>query len=174
MDAIVEKIIKCLKDREKAKLCLSLQEPFSVTDKVFIRYQTIELKGVGVLFLSNLARLDSTDEQVAWFLTGLDYGCDFHLYLSFDAIALLPLALFGFPIRIFSKNGKRLVYFSNQVISFRQVALLSNQTLLIRQEGQILTALAQEVLEKNAVQQIERVAYVNGKSRRKYCFNTEK
>jgi microcompartment protein PduM len=156
MEELIQKILKCIELREQAKLHLSLQEPFTRTDKEFLRYKTIELEGAGVLFLSKLAQLDGSDERVAWLINGLDYGCEYKIHLSFDAIGLVPLELFRLPVALFTKQGKQLIYFPNKVISYGQVASLHHHEILIVNHGQILTALAHDVLEKNAVGQIER------------------
>ncbi|MDH6365449.1 microcompartment protein PduM [Enterococcus sp. PF1-24] len=158
MDQLVDLIVQKILQRQTAVLqvdCSQFDEKaHSVSD--FTNHQQIQLQNVGAIQLAKLAKLDANDAFTSWLLKGLELECEFSLQLAFAAVCLVPKELFTWPITLKTKQGKKLQTFFQKVITYQDVALLTNEDALVLFRQQKMTALAQEELAKKKIQQIER------------------
>lgn len=158
MDNLIEAIVKILVERQKNSLVVSCEDFDEKlrTTKDFLYHQTIHLKQVGAIQLAKLSKLDAEDAVTVWMTKGLEYDCEFILHLGFSAVCLIPTALYEWPITIETNEGKRIRVCSNKIITYSDVALLTEQDILVRFRHQKITDLAKEFVEKNKIQQIVR------------------
>lgn len=159
MERLIEIIVAKLRKRQESILTLSCSEfeegKRSVKD--FVDHQYICLQGAGALQLARLAKLDCDDPLTRWLMKGLELGCDFTIKLGFSAICLVPKELLEWPICIQTNQDKFIHTIPSKVITFSDVALLTEYDVLVRFRHQQLTELAKEHLDKKKIQQIERL-----------------
>lgn len=158
MDNLVEAIVKILVERQKKKLSISCEtfDPQQRTFKDFIYHQTIHVHQVGAIQLAKLSKLEAEDPLTVWLTKGLEYDCQFVLHLGFSAVCLIPVELYEWPVAIKTKEGKQIRVVSNKIITYSDVALLSQQDILVRFRHQKMTDLAEEFVSKHKIQQIVR------------------
>lgn len=158
MDNLVEAIVKILVERQTKKLSISCEafDPQLRTFKDFIYHQTIHVHQVGAIQLAKLSKLEAEDPLTVWLTKGLEYDCQIVLHLGFSAVCLIPVEMYEWPIVIKTREGKQIRVFSNKIITYSDVALLSQQDILVRFRHQKMTDLAEEFVSKHKIQQIVR------------------
>ena len=158
MDNLIEAIVNILIERQKKELAVSCEkfDPQSRTIKDFLYHQTIHIHQVGAIQLAKISRLEAEDPLTVWLTKGLEYDCRFVLHLGFSAVCLIPTELYEWPLEIQTNTGKELFVSSNKIITYSDVALLTQQHILVRFRHQKMTDLAEEFVKQHKIQQIVR------------------
>ena len=157
LERLIKRVIERIQIREKTVLSIGCKETKSNDERLFLEAKTIRIKGVDRVFLDLLLSGEKNETQ-EWTDRAHSYGVEIQLelfdtgepWLCYDQIAKV-----GYPI--FLANGKRLVHISENVICFRDVALLESGSTLCKYKNQIMTSLAREELQKKQIDIQERV-----------------
>ena len=157
LDRLIKRIIERLEIRETTLLIITPKEMNLYDDRLFIKAKTIRIKDVDRPFLALLLSGERNETQ-EWTDRACSYGVKIELQL-FDTgepwLCYKQLAKVDYPI--FSNNGKRLVHILENVICFRDVALLESGSTLCKYKKQFMTSLAQEELQKKQIDIQERL-----------------
>lgn len=159
MEELIEKIISIIKQREESMLILSCRSPFDDDQGIsgFLYNKYICLKEVDVLFLERFIKKDSSDPLVKWLYRSYDFDCCLSFELSFSNIDLIPQKVFNeCSVTLINDQGKQYCSFSNKVVTYKQVALLTEKHILVVASDQLVTALAKERLQEKRVVVVER------------------
>lgn len=158
MDNLIEAIVTILVERQKKELIISCEDfdSQSRTIKDFLYHQTIHIHQIGAIQLAKLSRLEAEDPLTVWLTKGLEYECSFVLHLGFSAACLIPTELYEWPVKIKTSKGKEIFVSSNKIITYSDVALLTQQHILVRFRHQKMTDLAEEFVTQHKIQQIVR------------------
>lgn len=156
MDDIIKKVIEKLLERENSVLTYNYNAQNSYAKSIFLDHQTIQITEMNAVILEKIVSLED-HPFVSWILDGIDYGVDFHFYLSTSIIQLIPLELLiKWPIKIYNKNNQRIIACPKKAITYKEMMSLPNETILIKTKSQIITDLALEVEQKKQIEIIER------------------
>lgn len=154
MEELIEKIISIIKQREESMLILSCRSPFDDKQGIsgFLYNKYICLKEVDVLFLEKFIKKDSSDPLVKWLYQSYDFDCQLSFELSFSNVDLIPQKIFNeCSVTLINNHGKQYRSFANKVVTYKQVALLTKDYILVLAPNQLVTALAMERLQEKKV-----------------------
>ena len=159
MDELVERIISIIHQREQHTLFLSCRTPSDIEQGIrgFLYNKQIHLTEVDILFLERFIKKDDGDPLVKWLYQSYEYDCRLTFELAFSNTDLIPNELFNeCSVRVLNNQGKQYVRFSNKIITYQQVALLTQEDILLLTATQRLTDLARERLSEKKIIVVER------------------
>ena len=175
MDELVERIISIINQREHNTLFLSCRTPSQINQgiKGFLYNKQIHLSEVDVLFLERFIKKDSDDPLVRWLYQSYNYDCHLTFELAFSNTDLIPNELFNeCSVTLLNNQGKQYFQFPKKVITYQQVAMLTQEDILLLASNQLITDLARERLQEKKVIVVERSSpYADGKSSWKCSFD---
>jgi len=157
LERLVKQIVERLEIRNATKLSITHKEMNADDDRLFIKAKTVRIKGIDRVFL-DLLLSGETNEKQKWLDRAHSYDVEIELEL-FDTgepwLCYEQIAKVGYPI--FSTSGKRLVHIPQNVICYRDVALLKPGSTLCKYKKQLTSPLAREDLQKKQIDIRERV-----------------
>lgn len=164
MEELIQSIINTLTEREQKTLILSAKETFSDSQrgtKDFLYNKQIKITHVGALLLKKVAEQDDHEPWVRFIYAAFDYGCEVYLKISFEHPFLIaPQLLMNHPIHLINKQEKEYKACSHKVLTYKDVALLMNNHILLLRDDQQLTALAKERLQEHKILCMEGRSFV--------------
>lgn len=159
MEELVQQIITFLVKRESRELVLSCQDTFDREQrgiKDYLHHKKLVIKEADVFFLEKLAKKDETDPRVAWLYQGLNYDCSLEIRLGVTDLQLIPKQLCQqCGLNLYTNRGRLVVPWCQPVITYKDVVMLPDHCILLKQR-QLITMLAQEKLQEKHIDVVER------------------
>jgi len=159
MDELVVRIISIINQREQNTLFLSCRTPSHTNQEIrsFLYNKHIHLTEVDILFLERFIKKDSEDPLVKWLYHSYDYDCCLTFELAFSNTDLIPNELFNeCSVTLLNNQGKQYFRFPKKIITYQQIAMLTQEDILLLASNQLITDLARDRLREKKVIVIER------------------
>lgn len=159
MDELVERIISIINQREENTLFLSCRTPSHINQGIsgFLYNKQIHLTEVDILFLERFIKKDTEDPLVRWLYQSYDYDCRLTFELAFSNTDLIPNELFNdCSVKLLNNQGKQYFLFPNKVITYQQIAMLTQEDILLLAAKQLVTDLAKDRLREKKIIVVER------------------
>ena len=161
MDELIKRIISIINEREQNTLVLSCRTPSPVSQGIrsFLYNKHIHLTEVDILFLERFIKKDEQDPLVKWLYQSYSYDCRLTFELAFSNTDLIPNELFNeCSVRLLNNQGEQYFLLPKRVITYQQVAMLTQQDILLIASNQLITDLARDRLRERKVVVEERMS----------------